>query len=149
MDPTKPVEITDAEEQLIIMLRDFAPLFNRFGDDPVIETQVYFNRKEQRWEMKVGGFYKHGSVTIYFDPGQDVAIRGFTYHEYRVVGRYGDLDTIKNFDDLVGVNFVEWQSYRDRAPGWNKPDSAWIPHLEKSGRVKKRVETITHYEAAR
>lgn len=144
-DPTSPVEITETEAHLIIMLRDFSKLFNTREGEPDMEARLYWNCNEQRWEIKVPGFYKHGEVTVYFFPGKDVAIRGFTYHEYQVMGRYGPIDEIRDFDGLISTNFVEWQNYQDRAPGWNVPDSRWLPHLLRTGRIKKHETTVVSY----
>ena len=137
MDATNPVEITKTEEDLIVMMRDFPELFN---NDSKIETQVIFNREQQRWELKVGGFYKHGSVTVFRQPSQDFAVRGFAYHDYQVVGRYGDLDTVQDFNGLVTINYYEWHKYSNAGVDY-APDNAWLSFLEKSERVTRKVET--------
>lgn len=147
MDPTKPVEITESEEQFIVLMRDFPRLFD---SETNIETRVVWNRQEQRWELKIGGFYKHTTVTLFHQPGQDVAVRGFTYHEYEVVGRYGSLGIVRDFNGLVALNAQEWRTYDERNRGYDATsgwpiDQGWLPFLLELGHVKQRVETKTTY----
>ena len=86
--------------------------------------------------MKVDGFYKHGEVTVYFVEDS----KNHWRETFNVVGRYGDLDEVSNFDDLADLNYYQWSEWRDR--GFNEPNSAWLHFLIEMGRVKEVTKTF-------
>lgn len=101
-----------------------------------LEIPVQLDKQGYRIE----GFYKHGSVLLkkpYAETGGAL---------YLVEGRYGDLEEIFSWEDLVRLNFAEWQKFYDRFDGWSDPDPRWLPELLRIGLIKARQVTV--YEAA-
>lgn len=114
----------------------FTETFGQLFEEGAPATRILWNKDENRWEMKVDGFYKHGEVTVYFVEDSKNAWR----ETFNVVGRYGDLDEVGNFDDLADLNYYQWSEWRDR--GFNEPNSAWLPFLIEMGRVKEVTKTF-------
>lgn len=119
-----PFELT-----LIRMTRAFPELLDGTNN---LEVKLHFDNDLQEWQFSIGGFYKHGSVTI--TPVGD-GLDG-----YEVNGRYGSLDRIWKFEDLVAVNWYQYQSFKDR--GYSLDDAWKAIHLT-HGRIKVvQVEQI-------
>lgn len=142
MDDRQPPILvpTKTQSQLLTMLAVFAPLFEAKTS---IDTRLFFNDEEQRYELRVGGFYKHGDVTVYPVPSENFVVRGLAGDDYEVMGRYGKIDTVVGFDDLVNTNYHEWLSFRDRG---FELDRNWLPFILAKGLVAKKVETKVTYE---
>ncbi len=120
---------TETEYAIIRMTRVFPPLFDKTKG---FETKLYFSEKLQEWQLEVGGFYKHDTVTI--SPMCD-GLDG-----YEILGRYGLLDNITIWEDLVALNWVEYQTFKDR--GYTLSE-AWKPYHLATGRIKVvQVEQI-------
>lgn len=117
-----------ADAEMTAMVMAFRPLFD--AGNPIKAT--FERNSDNEWCLKVGGFYKHGDITI--------TSRGDG--DYAVEGRYGDLDQISDFGDLVSLNYRQWQNYKHK--GFDI-DSAWLPYLIEYDFVEK-VETVSYKE---
>lgn len=84
----------------------------------------------------IEGFYKSGTVRL--EPKEDGT---FTAHS-----RYDQEDTIESFDDLVYLNHEWWSYSKGRSEGWLKPDEKWAKEMVRLGLVKRKEETVVHYE---
>lgn len=83
---------------------------------------------------KVDGFYKSGSVTLIpVDPENPIS-------PLTCVQRYDEKEEVKNFDDLVLINFKWWD--RSTKRGWGSPDAFWLPHFERLNLVKVSTQTV-------
>ncbi len=100
-----------------------------------VPTQLQYDAENTRFVFHVEGFYKHGTIKIWAD---DFSIM--------VKDRYHPPFEIKTAEELAEFNYREWQAYRERSPGWNNPDQAWVPILTKYGLIKEHKVTSTTYE---
>lgn len=116
--------------ELLGLIAAFAPLFNYTSK---VATRLV-EADDGAWELRVGDFYKHGEVTIRVDASSG------SRPMFRVIGRYGDLDEIETFEDLVRLNIAEWQRYECK--GFNI-SPAWLPYMEQFGLIEK-VETVSY-----
>lgn len=75
--------------------------------------------------FKVSGFYKSGSVTLVpVNPENPIS-------PLTCIQRYDEKDEVKNFDDLVLINFKWWK--RSSSRGWGGPDAFWQSQFERMG----------------
>lgn len=98
--------------------------------------EVSYNNFSERFEFKLDGFYKSGSVVLYEDEDGDL----------RAVSRYQQIDVITTFYDLIALNYHWWQLCKDRYDGWANPDSNWLPFLIDEGFVKEKINVTKTYE---
>lgn len=128
----------EVDGRLAALLTAFAPLFSNN-----IETELEFLDNEGtdgRWQLKVGGFYKHGSVVIFLNPEQS---EDAGHDKFELHGRYGFLDYIDNFEDLIHHNYYEWDKFRGK--GFTIHDD-WLYYLLDRKLIKEKV--TTYYEPA-
>lgn len=78
----------------------------------------------------VGGFYKSGEVKLVPSDVDSVWI----CHQ-----RYNETNSVKDLQDLVGINYYWWVRSKNRSPYWEQPDSKWAPLLVKFGYVKEKI----------
>lgn len=82
------------------------------------------------------GFYKSGTVRL--EPKEDGT---FVAHS-----RYNQTDDIESFDDLVYLNHDWWGQSKSRSEHWKNPEERWGKEMIRLGLVKRREETVVHYE---
>lgn len=83
--------------------------------------------------FKVDGFYKSGQVSIFCEELESLDDNV----SYSVESRYGQVDVIETFKDLVSINYQWWLKSKDRFDGWSTPDANWLPFLVREGFVKE------------
>lgn len=78
--------------------------------------------------FQIHGFYKSGTLTLVETD------RGF-----RAYQRYNEVDEVKEFDDLVRLNYYWLDFSKGKSAAWEQPDPVWAPELERLGYVKRKV----------
>jgi hypothetical protein len=92
---------------------------------------------ERHLRYVIGGFYKSDTITLEWDETEDC----LQAHQ-----RYGGMTQVRDFRDLVIINYDWWLSSKDRHTGWSAPDQRWLPHLIKEGLVEEVTKTVKEYK---
>lgn len=101
-----------------------------------ITLQVNFNKEKNKMIYTVDGFYKSGTVDLEEKEGEDILV---------ATSRYNEKTLIKNFNDLISLNYDWWIYSKNSNEFWKSPDTIWLPFLIDMGLVKKIVETNIKY----
>ena len=99
-----------------------------------ISVRMDFNKETKQVEYVVDGFYKSGEIKIIETEGK------LTAH-----ARYNEVTEIDSLDDIIELNYIWWDSSKDRFEGWKTPDARWLPLLLKKGWVTEEVNIVKTY----
>ena len=97
--------------------------------------EIGYNTEKDRFEYSLDGFYKSGKITLYEND----------HGTLNANSRYGQVDIIENFYNLVALNHQWWCDSKDRFDGWSVPDSTWLPFLIEEGFIEAKSNNVITY----
>lgn len=96
---------------------------------------VFLTLRNGEIAYEISGFYKSGLVTLYEEGGS-----------LYVEARYGEVDQVESFDDLVYINYKWWQRSKERYDGWVNPEDSWVEDMVRLGLVQREDRTVITYK---
>jgi hypothetical protein len=104
-----------------------------------VESQVVYNEQDG-YGLKLGGFYKDNSVTVYA-----TGRRGMD-HSYLVKGRYENLLFLYEGEDdllqkIIQLNADRFRYWNRVKPEFDTIDARWLPLLQEAGLVEVTTKT--------